>query len=125
MLSEFTRNLWDVNPIGAVLNSQMPSSVHIKKFVDASGYSDGAFKVLNNGVVKAGIGGFLKDKHQNLVYIFSGPTEALSPLQAEIKAFYCLIKAVEDSQWKEKNILFHVDVRKFSDSLQKLELDYF
>lgn len=35
---------------------------------------------------KAGIGGVLKDKDQNILYIFSGHSKAGSPLQAELEA---------------------------------------
>ena len=53
--------------------------------------TDGSWKLINNNCL-AGMGGCIMDRDQNLVFIFSGPSKALSPKEAEREAILFVFK---------------------------------
>lgn len=54
--------------------------------------TDGAWKIHNNGCL-AGIGGCIMDREGNLLYIFSGPSKAISPRESEQEAIIFAFKS--------------------------------
>lgn len=104
------KELWSVNPKGAInkrslkLNNQL--YVNAFQFL---GFSDGSFKVRSDGIVQSGMGGFIKNLKNDIVFIFSGNIQATSPLQAEIKAISFMIEAVNSSDKCEDKCMFYTD----------------
>lgn len=89
--------LWMVNPVGVLLlfNSSLRKEEFIWWNTDLIGYTDGSWKSLRSGAVCGGMGGFLKDREDNLLFIFSGPTQAWCPLEAERNAVLFIFDRVE------------------------------
>lgn len=84
--------LWNVNPVGAYLLYSKHASKEGPNFwnVDYIGFVDGAWKKDVNNNIVAGIGGLLMNWQKQILFQFSGPTIANSPLEAELKALLFL-----------------------------------
>lgn len=74
-----------------------------------SGFSDGSFNVRDDGLVQSGMGGFIKNLKNDIIFMFSGNIQATSPLQPEIKAISFMIEAVNSSDKCEDKCVFHTD----------------
>lgn len=62
----------------------------VKEKWDYIDFTDGAWKS-NNTNIKSGIGGYIINKHDDICFIFSGPTIVATSLEAETKAFMFLL----------------------------------
>lgn len=67
-------------------------------------FSDGSFKLRSDGVVQTGIRGYIKDKNDSLLYIFSGNSHAASPLHAEVKVLSFVLEALSSSNVKMQSL---------------------
>lgn len=69
----------------------------------------------------SGIGGFLKDRDQNILYIFSGHSDALSPLRAELEAIIHIIKVIFSSNKKHSSCRLFSDCETLVNALNKVK----
>lgn len=61
LVQEENKTLWAVNPEGAILHAHKNQTLSLfEEAYDIYGFSDGSFKVNENGGITAGIGGFFK-----------------------------------------------------------------
>ncbi|XP_063946063.1 uncharacterized protein LOC135151510 [Daucus carota subsp. sativus] len=92
-------NFWQVNPRGACLlfNKKHRRMDYIWCNSTVIGFSDGSWKITNGGSKRSGIGGCITDLEGNLLYIFSGPCLANSPLEAEREALLFLFQRIKDN----------------------------
>lgn len=92
-------NLWQVNPRGACLlfNKKHRRMDYIWCISTVKGFSDGSWKITNDGSKGSGIGGCITDLEGNLVYIFYGPCLANSPLEAEREALLFLFQRIKEN----------------------------
>lgn len=90
--------IWEINPISVIVNhnGRVMRSLWSQNY-DLIGFTDGAFSRESFNKCKARIGGYLKDKDDNIVFIFSGPSNASSPLLAELEAISHLLLGIVNS----------------------------
>lgn len=77
------RDLWYHSPLSAYVKSRKHglTSLTNRWFESHSfiGFVDGAWSKKKDGIIEAGIGGFLMDHKNHVSFIFSGPFIAQSP----------------------------------------------
>lgn len=61
------------------------------------GFVDGSFRTNDSGISSAGIGGFIKDKNNRMLFIFSGPVHATTSFLAELYALKHLLQEISTS----------------------------
>lgn len=88
-------------------------------------FADGAFFSNPDGSANAGVGGFIKNKDGEVLYIFSGPSEVNCPLRAEIEAITFLINLVAASQFRGSKIKLYTDCKPVIEALSKLKVGCF
>lgn len=99
LLREEYDTIWIVNPEGAV----MLAHKNKKKlfFLDNNtaiiGIYDGSFKIDENMITHSGIGGFIMNTNEEVIYMFSGPSQASSPVEAKIEAIIFLASVFEEN----------------------------
>ncbi|KAL1831143.1 hypothetical protein ACET3Z_000794 [Daucus carota] len=82
-------------------------------------YTDGSWKIINSTTV-AGIGGFITDKDQNLIFIFAGPSLAPSPREAEREAILFVYKAFTSQRTIQGRLQIRTDCLTLFNDVQKL-----
>lgn len=102
-------NLWNLNPTGALLSRLYLSEGDNEAEYEFYSYTDGAFKMNNNGEILTGMGGFVKDSQGKLSFIFFGPSKVFDSFHAELEAIEYLLRAVEGSDKKMAKIRVHLD----------------
>lgn len=102
--------LWNVNPVGTILRS---NTRRLAKLMDVDaeimGFIDGAWKCGNDKRIQAGIGGYLKDKQGNLLFLFSGPSTAKSAFDCELDAMIFLVRNIFKSPWRLSKCVLYTD----------------
>lgn len=73
------------------------------------GFIDGSLAQAQDGSLKAEIGGFLLDKNKEIIFLFSGPSSAKSPMEAEVHALHFLIQKIINSDLTDTHILIASD----------------
>ncbi|WOH15395.1 hypothetical protein DCAR_0934933 [Daucus carota subsp. sativus] len=92
-------SLWKVNPRGSCLlfNKKHKGRDFIWCNTNFIGYSDGSWKLLPDNSVRCGVGCCITDLEDNLIFIFSSPGKANSPLEAEREALLFLYTQIIQS----------------------------
>ncbi|KAK1404526.1 hypothetical protein POM88_004131 [Heracleum sosnowskyi] len=91
--------LWYVNPEGVILlsNKNKAREWFVEGGNSLVGITNGSFLMDNSGNSSSGIGGYILNKDQKIIFTFSGPVLALSPLDAEMQAILCIAKIMSQS----------------------------
>ena len=113
---------WCVSPLSAMnvysLKSLKSTADYWLHFVDFIGLVDGANQ--NSISSSAGMGGYILDKHNKVVFIFSGPINSTSGIDSKLEALFYLLKAFYNSEWRNTKMAVLVDslnlVRTFTTS---------
>lgn len=125
LVPELRTNIWDINPVG-IISSHMGSLQ--KNLLDSSvgffGFTDGSFVRDDSRIYKSSMGGYLKDKENNLLFIFSGPLQVSSILQAEISAVMHLLKSFEESRFSKEDRVFYLDSVEALNVISRVKLGY-
>lgn len=77
----------------------------------------------NNVVIYAGMGGYLKNKNNDLLFIFSSPVKASSVLMAEILAVKHLLKALVTSRWLKEEFICYLDSKEALSLIRTVKID--
>lgn len=87
-------NIWLVNPQGAALLHKKSDLFQDLTWWNSEfiAYTDGSWSVCNQ-VPKSGVGGCILEKEGNILFIFSGPSSANSPREAEREAILFVYNA--------------------------------
>lgn len=105
--------MWRVNPVGTLHIHQNLVSDNFwkfkKEFYGAICAVDAAWLPCSWSSCKAGIGGTIKLKSGRLIYCFSSPVSAYSPLEAEILAIIHALKFINDWQPSNHQVLICSD----------------
>lgn len=85
MIENLTVNssVWDINPAGAILSHHSTHKGLLDLPTTIYDFTDGSFELNEDTSVSAGMGGYLKDKNNNLFFIFSDPQQANSSFMVE------------------------------------------
>lgn len=73
------------------------------------GFTDGSWKILQNGSICSGIGGVLLNLNRNVIFSFSGQVKARNPLIAEREALLFLYTNFKSSPFKDRSLSLHTD----------------
>lgn len=105
--------LWEVNPRGACLhfNKKHCRMDYIWCNSTAIGFSDGSWKIAENGSKRSGIGGCITDLEGNLIFIFSGPSSANNPLETEREALLFLFQKFKEIPQVNGVFTLYIDSR--------------
>lgn len=118
-------NLWINNPFGflklQVLNKRISLMTLLHQSFDLIGFSDGAWYKDNQGVTFAGIGGIIFGKNNQKLFILSGPSQAISPLEVEKQACFCLIDEVSKSKFAGAKMVICSDSYWLKESFVELK----
>ncbi|KAK1386109.1 hypothetical protein POM88_023844 [Heracleum sosnowskyi] len=81
-------NFWTVNPKGGILlsNKFKRRDIFYSWKTPLVGIVDGSFKLQEDGARVSGMRGILQNKNDEVIYMFSGKCNALSPIEAKIEA---------------------------------------
>lgn len=77
------------------------------------GFVDGSFKMNENGSFTAGMGGFIKDRDNKILFIFSGHVHAITSFLAELYALKHMLQAIRVSKLANKDASFILIVKKW------------
>ena len=75
------------------------------------GFIDGSHKSTKFQTT-AGIGGIILDKYKRAVFVFTGPTKAKSPIEAEWLALDFILDAFAKSAFRDKSLILYSDCSK-------------
>lgn len=109
---------WKNNPIRATKSKYKTFLCELKHNWDYHGFTDGAWNIINN-FSSAGMGGYLKNKMGDIEFLFSGPIEAVNPLEAESKAMAYMIQHILQKYTEHKKIIIHTDSYTLWENIQK------
>lgn len=111
IISPSLTNLWSINPIGAILLHNKGKSIQLAEgiTVDLIGYVDGAWIQTEDNIIKAGVGGFVIDKHKNVVFIFSGPVDTKDAASTELEAASFLLREFISSSHSVQSLRIYSD----------------
>lgn len=111
IISQSLANLWSINPIGAILlhNKGMHVRLLDSNTEELIGYVDGAWSQPGNSMIKAGVGGFIVDRHKNVVFVFSGPVKTKDASSIELEAARFLFKEFMDSSYNDQSLVIYSD----------------
>ncbi|KAK1379693.1 hypothetical protein POM88_026437 [Heracleum sosnowskyi] len=72
LLSNEDSNIWNINPVGAILRSnKIAKQANYKAQKGFYGFIDGSWRKTDEKEWSAGIGGYLHDANNNLFFFFS------------------------------------------------------
>lgn len=112
-----------VNPLGTI-NSF--AATLLKGILDHSvsfyGFSDGSFSSNSSIAASAGMGGYLKNKDNELLFIFSGPSVASSSLMSEILEVKHLIVSFASFKWSTEDCVFFTNGDEVLNIIVKVKL---
>lgn len=108
LLHSNSRKEWFLRPIRAIKMMFQHFLIELKEQWDYYYFSDGSWKN-SNGSITSGIGGYININLEDLMYIYSGPVTASSPLEAETKALFTLMQAIHNNIDHDKKIIIHTD----------------
>lgn len=113
--------LWKVNPIGSIMlqNSKPQETIKVWDNCNYYGFVDGSWKSTSNSPTESGIGGCLLDLEGNIIFIFLGPTNASSPLEAEKQALTFLYSHTSANQSLKGYFTFYSDSKYLQESFLK------
>lgn len=109
LLQNSSKSDWFDNPTHTVNTIQLNFLNHLRNSRDYFGFTDGSWKI-TNGVIKAGIGGYLEKNTGDICFLYSGNTIATNPLQAETNSLVFLLQQIV------KKINYGMNVVVFTDS---------
>lgn len=120
LLNKDTMIWWELNPMGSVTRSVFlrKQGLLLSGF-DLVGFIDGSWST-KNGVMKAGIGGILKDSVGRVKMNFSGPVLATNPFFSELGALNSFLMIVKEHITNMDNMVIYTD----SASLVDLVLNF-
>lgn len=109
---------WIANPtkITSLLHTYIIKELHATW--DYYDFVDESWSNINN-IIKSGIGGYLRKKNIDLMFIFSGLVQATNPLEAETLALFYMIKEVRDNITVGNSIVIHTDSYNLWHIIQK------
>lgn len=99
---------WTDNPIRTVKKVHMQILRDIKSLWDYYSFVDGSWNRTRDAI-KTGIGGYIKHNKEDLQFIFSGPTAAEDPLQAETNAMVVVLNEIHSKISFDKRVIVHTD----------------
>ena len=113
-------SIWQVNPAGAALLHRKNGVMQDMVWWNAEflALTDGAWKTHNN-ICSAGIGGCIMDRGENLLYIFSGPSKAMSPRESEQEAIIFVFKAFTNQKSIQGRLQIKTDCISLVEDFQK------
>lgn len=87
--------IWQVNPMGASLIHRKSCLIQNMTWWNSEccAFTDGSWEFCSNNSCQAGIRGFIMDRDSNLLFVFSRPSKASSPREAEREAIIYVHKA--------------------------------
>lgn len=96
-------NVWNINPIWVITNySGTIQRSLLDLLVKLFGFTDGSLLKENVTCRQAGMGGFLKDVTNKILYMFSGPVQESNVFMVELYAALHLIKVVAKSRYSRR-----------------------
>lgn len=106
-------NLWNISPCQAYERSKSDGRASlVNKWLESNqyiGFVDGAWKQSKEGIVKAGICGFLLNSEGHVNFIFSGPCISDSPYLVEEHALRFMLENIMAKDIKEAMIVIATD----------------
>ncbi|XP_017233302.1 uncharacterized protein LOC108207364 [Daucus carota subsp. sativus] len=113
-------NLWQVNPMGATMLHNKNGTYQDLVWWNAEfkAFTDGSWK-FNGSIHSAGIGGYIEDTNQSLIFIFSGPSKAASPKEAEREAIIFAYKSFISQRSIQGRLQIITDCLTLVDEFQK------
>lgn len=106
-------SIWVANPIGYLKIQAINKKDALLKILhdnyDLVGFTDGSWSMGQNQILEAGQGGILYDKPNHSIFLFSGPIQASTPLEAEFLACRFLIEEVKKSNFAGSKIIICTD----------------
>lgn len=113
LISEKWKNLWMQDPLQAYKRTRIEGTKSIfNKWFEVCRYVgciDGAWSQNKDGIIKAGIGGFIMDNKAQVIFIFSGPCMSISPYQSEERALQFMIENLNQKNLKDISLLISSD----------------
>lgn len=85
---------------------------------DYYAFIDGSW-AKSRDTIKAGIGGYIKGGNLEQQFIFSGPTVATTPLQAETNALILALQEINNKIPKDKRVIVHTDAYNLFQNIQR------
>lgn len=113
-ITEDLVELWEVNPVGAILLHKKGKCLSLfqNKKEMFIGCTDWAWFMNDKGEMTAGIGGCLVDNNGNIVFIFSGPSDAKCAYEAELDAAKFLYREFMGSMFSDQSLRICKDCQK-------------
>lgn len=115
LIQKEKEHVWRSNPVGLVLACSKYSKKQLcSKISQLFCFIDGAWDQNH-----AGIGGFIQDSEDNLLFIFSGPVQGDSILASEIyESLVFLLENIFSSQWSDSKVMIFSDNQELVDVVQ-------
>lgn len=125
LVQENQENIWECHPLQtfrvcrsdtkrAILNSTFAIS-------DFLCFSDGSWKDFQNNGAKAGIGGYILNKDNRVISIFSGPSIKESVFDTECEALLFIIDNIRRSSYRNAKFIFLVDSLQIVQEISKIK----
>lgn len=110
MCDDVRSSSWLISPECSIMQKYKTNlkSLFVRDF-DLFYFTDGAFHCNSTAMIKARIGGYIKDKDGTILYIFSGPADVNCPLRAEIEAVTFIVNVISSSKFKASKIKISSD----------------
>lgn len=112
-----SENNWRSNP---VRTTKLWYTFMIKELTynwDYFAFVDGSWAT-SGGMIKSGVGGYIKTKNNNRQFIFSGPTRALTPLQAETNALLVVLREIHSNISRDNRVVVYTDAHNLYHNIQ-------
>lgn len=122
LVHENALSCWSVNPEGLIASHLC--SVRVNLFGSNStiyGCTDGSFVRTNALEYKAGMGVFLKNRDNELLFLFSGPLKVSSALQAEMLAVNHMVKNVVSSMFSQAHCIIYMDSEEALNLIRRIK----
>lgn len=108
---------WAINPIKTAKSVYIKFQKHLDQYWDYYAFVDGSWNKVG-GIQRAGMGGFIKHKNDNKQFLFSGPTVAEDPLQAETDSILIVLNEIHLNIPSDKKVIMHTDSQILWNNIQ-------
>lgn len=116
-------NVWFLSLVSAISNHFNSLSKGLLELsASLYGFSDGSLLLDQTNESRAGMGGFLKDNNNQVVFLFSGPLRVNSVFLTELCVVSHLIHIVKNSAFSSKECIFYTDSEEAVRFIMKIKM---